>query len=577
MRIDNQINPFCIDSNVLSLITDTVASQYEILPVAQSETDETKAITFLYGSNILKSKAENLLTVQFPNHLIIWQEFDQESLKKIIKTHYFEGLAFEEKAARIVREKISQIKEEFTTKEKPILAFDYSGEVPGRDANKAREIISNVICRADQMGATDININNNLVLLPNGVVRSELLIWTRVDGVFKELHRDEMPKSPYEAIPLVLKLLAQLNTVTHKEEVTGIIKATLQYGKELVPVQLRVQFMPCGTDRGIGVCIRIQKTFNFDFNLESIGLSAYQIKLIQQFVIESVHGCTFISGSINRGKNCTLVTLLQSIQRFNKERQQSRHIILLEDPPEFILDSISQITLPKDKTFSQMQKHLLRYNPDIIAIGEVRDEDDSAKMVSDLSIIGHPVLTTIHADTACDVPFRLINLGVPRYKIAESLNVIISQILVRKCCQHCTKETDVFPVIEKFHHYLDKLGIPRDTEFLRSSGLVDGSKCRECGGTGLKGRTGVFEVLPVSEEIKEMIIRENTTSFQLRRQALKEGFETIWHNGLRKVIVGEIALSELLRHIPRPTERLEGLDMVTDFNSSQELSLDFSN
>lgn len=570
--LETNFNLFCIPSEILGLVSDTMASQYEILPISQ----DNQTITFLYATQVLKNKAESLLKVQFPSYELIWKPFEQEVLRLWIQTHYFKGVAFEEKASRAIGEKISQVKEEFVSKNEVRLAFDYAGEISGEN-NKVRDIIANIFCRADQMGATDIIFVNNQELLSNGKIESELLIWVRVDGVLYELQREKMSKKAYDAFILVLKTLSGLNSIQHQSDDTGIIRATLRHGKDLAPVELRVQFMPSGDDRGIGASIRIQKRFNFEFTLESIALFPYQIELLQKLVVEAVHGCTFISGAINRGKNCTLVSLLQAIQKYNKDNKQDKHIVLLEDPAEFILSGISQLTLPKNKTFSQMQKALLRFTPDTIAIGEVRDEDDSAAMVTNLSIIGHPVLTTIHSETACEVPYRLINLGVPRYKIAESLNVVISQILVRKSCTKCEKETDFSTLqIQHLAAYLKHIGMPENTVFLRSTGkTANGTICHNCNGTGFKGRIGVFEILPISEQMREIILRENGSSYQLLRQALSEGFQTIWSNGLRRVVNGETSLQELLRCTPKPTPKSQGLDLNSDLTISQEFAIAF--
>lgn len=572
LHADNQINPFYVPNDVIALINYDIASKYEIIPVAKD--DSTNTITFLYANQLLRHKAELRLKTELPNYLIKWQEFDQESLGKLIKDYYLDGLAFDDDVNQIRVEKLSEIKQEFTAKEESILAFDYSGEL-SNEGNKVRDLIAMLVNDASWQGATDLDFDNNQVFLPSGKRSSELLVNARVNGIVRPVHRDGIHRKGYDAIVSVMKQLAGLDPVKHRDHHTGAIKATLKRGREVTPVELRVQFMP-SSDRGIGISIRIQKKQGFTLSLGSIGLFPYQEALLRRYCIETSSGCTLVSGKINRGKNWTLVSLLLSIQQFYRQINRRQNIVLIEDTSEFILDGFRQITLPKDETYADKMEAILRYNPDFISIGEIKDHNGSADMLINLTNIGHPTSSTIHTRSACEVPYRLTNLGIPRYKVAEALDVVTNQILVQKSCHHCTKQRDVFPKIENLRGHLEKLGLSAKTEFLRSSGrTANGQVCSECSGSGFNGRTGVFEVLIMSEQMKELILKQDSVTSQLRRQALKENFQTLWHNGLRKVALGEIALSELLMHIPHPTDKSEGLDIVTDFNTSQDVDLDF--
>ena len=572
LHADNQINPFYVPNDVIALINYDIASKYEIIPVAKD--DSTNTITFLYANQLLRHKAELRLRTELPNYLIKWQEFDQESLGKLIKNYYLDGLAFEDNINQITSEKLSEIKEEFDAKEEATLEFDYSGEL-SNEGNKVRDLIAMFVNRASWDGATDLDFDNNQVFLPNGKRRSELSVRARINGINYERYKDEIPRKGYDAITNVMKQLSGLDSVKHKDDDTGIARAVIKRGREVTPVELRVQFIP-SPDRGIGVSMRIQKKQGFKLSLSSIGLFPYQEALLRQHSIEVSSGCTLVSGKINRGKNWTLVSFLLAVQDFYRQINRLQNITLIEDPPEFVLDGIRQIPLLKGKTYADRMKAILRFNPDFISIGEIRDNDGSAEMLMNLTNIGHPTSATIHTNSACEVPDRLVNLGISRYKIAEALDVVTNQILVQKSCSHCTKQKDSFRKIENLRGHLEKLGLSAKTEFLRSSGrMANGQVCSECSGTGFNGRTGVFEILVMSDEMKEMILRPDSIAFQLRRQALKENFQTLWHNGLRKVALGEIALSELLMHIPHPTDKSEGLDIVTDFDTSQDVDLDF--
>lgn len=569
-----QQNPFSIDSEIISLISDTLASQYQVLPTRKD--DKSKIVTFSYHSEVSRSKAITALTTALANlgnYSINWEKTEKAKLEELIEFYYHRSSISEDRTDSVISAKLVEIKEDFTSDEEMTITFDHSGEISGEN-NKVRDVIGTILRQAVRLGATDVDFDNNRVLLPNGRIRSEILVRTRAEGLIQTLHQKEMPLDAYNAFPIVAKQLCGKDSTKHKDEGTGIIRATLKYGKRFIPVEVRVQFMP-SSDRGIAMSMRIQEKGSLSYNLSNNGLLPYQIELLQQHCIEATRGCTFISGSINRGKNCTLIALILSIQEYLQQTKREKHIVLVENPSEFILDRVRQITLPHGKTYAEILDAILRFNPDYVAIGEMRNRDGSAEIVVELANVGHPVFVTVHANSACEVPYRLVNLGIPRFKVVESLNVVTNQILVRKNCTNCTKELDIFPSISEFKSYLDQVDIPTNTQFLRSTGkLIDGTVCKECSGTGFKNRTGVFEVLVASQEIKEIIFREDFTSYKLLRQALKEGFQTIWHNGLRKAAIGEIALSELLTHIPRPTPQNQGLDLVEhiDFNDSQELS-----
>jgi type IV pilus assembly protein PilB len=573
LHVTEQVNPFSIALEVVGLINESIASQYQILPIRKNG----NAITFYYSSEVSRSKSTPALT-HLSAYTINWEKVDKTYLDELIDLHYHKSLTSDEKSDSVVLAKISEIKQEFDDSQDVTVTFDHSGEISGEN-NKVKDVLGTILRQAVKRGATDIDFDNNKILLPTGIVKSEFLVRIRVDGLIHTIRKMDMNSTAYDAFPIVAKHLCKKDSTKRNDDTTGIIRATLKFGRRFIPVEVRVQFMP-SNDRGIAMSWRIQNKGTLSYGLTNNGLLPFQVELLQRHCIEATKGCTFISGSINRGKNCTLIALLLSLQTYLRESKREKSIVLVENPSEFILDGIRQITVPNTKSYSDIAEAILRFNPDYIAIGEMRGKDGSGEMIVELTNVGHPVFTTVHANSACEVPYRLVNLGIPRFKIVEALNVVTNQVLVRKNCSDCTKILDKIPDIPNFNSYLNQVGIPTNTRFFVSSGTMsDGSICNTCQGTGFKGRTGVFEVLVASENIKEIIFREDFTSFKLLREALKEGFQTLWHNGLRKAALGEIALSELLANIPRPTPEHQGLDIVEtmDFNDSQEFSFSFPN
>lgn len=559
LHISSDTNPFYIDSEVLSLISSTVAIQYEIIPVNKT----ANQVVIYFANEMQKSKAGRLLTSLLPTYKIDWQNADKELINQLIKVNYFQNNGFDERpSANLIAKNLETIKDKFSSTDTSVV-FDYSSASVTEQDERMHQVVSSIIGHAVvELNATDIDIDNNQEILASGRTKSETVIRARVDGLMRELARCEIPIDTHNSLPRALKVYTGKNSVDDQSSASGVIKATLRHGKKVVPIELRCQFMP-SQDRGIAVSIRVQKKHDFSLDLDNLGLLRYQRQMFDD-MLTLKNGVIFFNGSVNRGKSSTQVAFLKAYQ----QKYPTKNVVLVEDVREFILKDIRQVEILHNKNSKDVEEALLRFNPDMIAFGETRNEK-MTETIMRLAEIGHLMSSTVHAKSATTVYSRLIDLGIPRYKIAGSLRVSVSQLLIRKICSNCIRVEDKsYKKIPQFANYLENLNVSPTMKFYTASGKVSsGQTCHVCQGSGYSGRTGIFEILPISTRLREMILDEQCTEQQFRLQALQEGFQSLWMNGLRKVIMGETTIEELLEvmEIPNPTD--EGLNLNLEFNT----------
>ena len=366
----------------------------------------------------------------------------------------------------------------------------------------------------------------------------------------------------------MVKILAGLNTAKNKEKLTGYICGNLAYGTRLVPVELRCNVVPTGKNSTTSFSIRFQSQQTTNFNLNTIGLFDSQQKLIEDSLFYSVDGLIIICGRVNCGKNTTLIGLINKLKQLHPDKR----ILLIEDPIEQLLDGVEQWQIDNsdvERGYSYYLSAALRHDPDIIGVGEIRD-GDSAKLVLDAAAAGHTTISTLHASDTAKAIERFNSLVHDSSRLADSLKMIISQKLVKKCCNNCVKIVDeTAPHVPKMEQYIAKIGWKNDVVFMRSSGkMTDGSVCRQCNGTGFYGRIGIFEILTLSEKMRDLITR-NAPVYELRKQSIKEGLRSLWLNGLTKVLLGETTLTELLKKCDMPNWEKEmsgGLSYKDEFD-----------
>ena len=346
----------------------------------------------------------------------------------------------------------------------------------------------------------------------------------RIDGILMETF--EFPKLVQGAVTSRIKIMARMDIAEKKIPQDGRIKVRVE-GRDL---DLRVSTLP--THYGEKITIRILDTKAVKLNLEKIGLSQNDRTRVLS-IIERPQGMVLITGPTGSGKSSTLYAMVNQI------KSEAINIITLEDPIEYELGGVNQVGINEKTglTFPFALRSVLRQDPDVIMVGEMRDRE-TANIAIEASLTGHLVLSTLHTNTAVAAIIRLKNLGIPSYLIASSLNGVIAQRLLRKICQHCKQAYT--PTLEE----ITKMKLQgRDPASLAS---FKGVGCTRCNRTGYRGRVGVFEVLTVDASIRELIAKDATEAAILRA-AMDGGMRYLLEDGLEKITQGITSIEELLR------------------------------
>jgi len=346
----------------------------------------------------------------------------------------------------------------------------------------------------------------------------------RIDGVLYE--KFTVPRAQQAALVSRVKIMANLNIAEHRLPQDGRIKIRLS-GKE---IDIRVSIIPIA--HGERVVMRILEKGNFLFSLEQLGMDERDHKLMDRLITSS-HGIILVTGPTGSGKSTTLYAALQRVNSPDK------NIITVEDPIEYLIPGIGQIQVrPKiGLTFAAGLRSILRQDPDIILIGEIRDME-TAEMAVQASLTGHLVFATLHTNDSAGAITRLINMGIESFLVTSSTIAIQAQRLVRRICSEC--KVPVSPDPES----LREVGIqPEDP---RVHNISQGQGCEKCSYRGYYGRTGIFELMVMSPRIQEMVL-QGADSNAVKREARREGMRTLREDGSEKILRGETTLEEILR------------------------------
>ncbi|MCM8812567.1 MAG: GspE/PulE family protein [Candidatus Omnitrophica bacterium] len=373
----------------------------------------------------------------------------------------------------------------------------------GKDTPQDRSVITLVnqlLSEAINARATDVHLEP---------FRDQLRVRQRIDGVLYNMNLPEQAKYLIDEMVSRIKILAGLNVVEKRLPQDG--RAIVRVGER--QADLRVSVIPALY--GEGVVIRILPV-NRLFDVTELGFFPEDLRLIGT-VLQRPHGILFLTGPTGSGKTTTLYAFLNQL---NKE---SVKIITVEDPVEYELKGIMQIPVRPDIgfTFGQALRSILRHDPDIMMIGEVRDFD-TAELAIRMALTGHQILSTLHSNDAAGGAPRLLDIGIEPYLVASSVNAFLSQRLVRRICPECRRE----------HPAQDKL-----PEIFRQGAVFQGKGCEACGAIGYRGRTVIYEILTVTDSVQELILQK-ASSVRIEQQALREGFRPLREIGVAKVRQG---------------------------------------
>ena len=500
------LSRFKIDPEILKLIPRNFAKKYQVVPV---------------------SKVGNILTVATADPLNVFAIDDIRSL-----TGFDVGTIIA--SAKEVQDVIDQYYGEHTHEAIEELMKDMeSGAIEIiKEGELEQEVDSERLFKLVEE-APVVKLTNTI--LENGVkthssdiliepMENSIRVRYRVDGVLKET--DNLPKNMHDSIVSRIKVMSELNIAERRLPQDGRFKLRIKSSY----VDFRVSILP--SSKGEKVALRVLDKSHATLDIERLGFEKEALDIFRENASRP-HGMILVCGPTGSGKTTTLYSLLKYVHAPEK------NLITVEDPVEYQIEGVSQVTVRSEVglTFASALRSILRQDPDVIMVGEIRDFD-TVDIAIKSALTGHLVLSTLHTTTACGSVVRLVNMGVEPFLISASLISIVAQRLIRKLCPKCK---EVYKPGEKV---ISELGVDvdnaKDVNFYRAKG------CSQCFNTGYSGRVGICEILTMSPAIRNLILNKARES-EIKETARKEGMWTLRQDGMVKVLQGVTSLEEILR------------------------------
>ena len=377
------------------------------------------------------------------------------------------------------------------------------------------KLVNLILQEAIKERATDIHLEPQ---------QDVVIVRIRIDGVLQTIMTP--PISSLSGLVTRIKILSNLNIAERRLPQDG--RFTIKSSKREIDV--RVAVLP--TVYGEKTVLRLLDKSGFGFSLKGLGFEDKMYPIFRR-VIAQPYGMVVVSGPTGSGKSTSLYASLKEI------KNEATNITTVEDPVEYQMDGINQVQVHESigLTFASSLRSILRQDPDILLIGEIRDEE-TADIAVKFSLTGHLVFSTVHANDAASTITRLLDIGVKPFLVGSCLNLVMAQRLVRTICENCKEEYS--PTKEE----LDRINLEKSR--LNGKNLFQGKGCSQCRNTGYHGRTGIFELIPMSRAIRGLVF-DNTNEDVIRQKALEEGMVNLRESGIEKVLNGVTTISEVLR------------------------------
>jgi len=490
-----------IPSSTISAVPVDVARKYKVMPV---------------------SKHDNVLTVAIGDPL----EVDTlDSLRYLLKCD-IEGVVAPPAEIAVALDRYYATEASMETMIDQLtegtVAMVSSGRADQREDSDVSEsdvpiikLVSLIIYEAHRNRASDIHLEP---------LEKRFRVRYRIDGVMQEV--DSPPKRLQAAIISRVKIMSNMKIAEKRVPQDGRIQVNVK-GREL---DLRVSTVPTG--HGESVVMRILDKQNLALGLPKLGFLADDQETFTR-LISLPDGILLVTGPTGSGKTTTLYACLNHVNK------SDRKIITVEDPVEYQMSGINQVQVREDigLTFAAALRSILRQAPNIVMIGEIRD-NETARIATEAALTGHLVFSTLHTNDAPSAITRLQDIGVKPFLVASSVRAIIAQRLVRTICSHCREEHKPTSTEIKL--------LGASAEQFAGVQLFRGRGCNKCALTGYSGRAGIFEILVINDEIQRMIF-EKISSIDIRQKSRELGMRTLREDGLRKVVIGSTTLDEVLR------------------------------
>jgi len=501
---------FDITDDVIKRIPMEVAQRYTIIPL--SRTGSTLTIAMADPTNIYA-----LDDIKFITGLNIEPVVASEySIRQGIEKYY--GTESSIELLKVMQDLATMEEEELeVVEDEDELDLD-TLEAASTDAPVVR-LVNTILTDAVKKGASDIHIEP---------YEKEYRVRFRIDGILHEMMKP--PLKMKDAITSRIKIMSKLDIAEKRLPQDGRIKLKMKLDGKKKELDFRVSVLP--TLFGEKCVLRLLDPENLMLDMTKLGFEKESLKIFQKEV-QKPYGMILVTGPTGSGKTNTLYS---SLSLLNKP---DTNIMTAEDPVEFNLKGVNQVNVREEigLTFAAALRSFLRQDPNIVLVGEIRDFE-TAEIAIKASLTGHLVLSTLHTNDAPSTVSRLMNMGIEPFLVATSVNLICAQRLVRRVCSKCKEEVKV---PEK-----TLLDIGYSKNELKEIKIMEGKGCDVCSGTGYKGRVGLYEVLRVSDEIRELVL-SGATALDLREQAVKEGMYTLRKSGLIKIKKGLTSIDEVLR------------------------------
>jgi len=378
-----------------------------------------------------------------------------------------------------------------------------------------------LVTKAHTLNSSDIHLDPT---------RTGVRVRFRLDGVLKDFQ--ELPKDVHQEVISRIKVLASLRTDEHQAAQDGRFRHTFADG---VCVDIRVSIAP--TYHGENAVLRLLSGQRTEHTLSMLGFSEKDKEKVERAISKS-NGMILATGPTGSGKTTTLYTLIKMLNR------PEVAIVTIEDPIEYSVDGIEQIQVNArtSLTFANGLRSVLRQDPDIIMVGEIRDAE-TAGIAVNTALTGHLLLSTLHTNDAITTLPRLSDMGIDPYLVASTMNIAIAQRLVRKTCEACKAECAMTDVMKA-----SLVDLPVQKPLQAGEKIYKGKGCDACAGSGYKGRVCINEVLVATPAIREAILRKASAD-EMRAIAIREGMTTMLDDGFEKVRSGTTTIEEILRVI----------------------------
>ena len=495
-----------IDENVLMKISEKLARQKKVVlfkeetggvyDAAMEDPSDLKTIDFLENSLNVKIKPFLARPADLERGFAIYNRQSSADFQKIIEENIKTSLSIKE-------DKIEKI-----AREMPIVA-----------------IVENFIAYASATRASDIHIE---------ALEDMVLVRFRIDGVLHEIAK--IPKDVHPAILARVKLLAALKLDEHYKPQDG----RFRYQLSEAVLDMRVSIIP--TFYGEKIVLRLLPAAQKPLALEEVGMLEDTVKVVKENIVKT-YGMILVCGPTGSGKTTTIYSILNMLNK------PEVNIVTIEDPIEYSVKYINQtqVNVLAGVTFANGLRSILRQDPNIIGVGEIRDEE-TAEIAVHAALTGHLVLSSLHTNDAPTTIPRLIDMKIPPFLVAAVLNLIIAQRLVRKICSNCMESYSTPPDLLK---NLEKLKSESNlsVEYQIPKTLFKGKGCNVCANTGYRGRMGIYEVMQIDNEVRAEMAKTDFSLTNLTNLVRKKGMITMFEDGLRKAALGLTSVEEVMRVI----------------------------